>query len=173
MARTSSWRWRINLGSRTGNTTSTLRSRLRHQVGAAEVDLFLAGVPEIVDPAMLKETPYDAGHPDVFAYAFHSRSQAAYPAHQQINLYTSLRCFVQQADGALVDECVHLKDQVSTLAVAQMIDLALDHLFQVFPQIDGGNQQLSVFGLGRVAGEVVEQVGAVGTDRFVRGEHSD
>ena len=145
----------------------------RHQVGAAEIDLFLARIAEIVDSAVLEEAAHDAGYLDVFAYAFDSGAQAADPTHQQINLHASLRCFIEQADGALVDQGVHLENQVPTLASALMLDLALDQAFQLLSQINGATSSFAVFAFGGIAGEVVEQVGAVRADFFVAGEHSE
>ena len=92
-------------------------------------DFFLARVSEVVDPAMLEKPPDNAGHSDVFAHASNPRTQTANSADKQINLHARLRCLVQQTNGALVHESVHLEDQVSTLAPVLMIDLALNHPF--------------------------------------------
>ena len=54
-----------------------------------------------------------------------------------------------------------------------MLDLPLDHPFQMFSQVDWGNQQFSVFGFRRIAREVVEQVSAVCSDLLVTGEHPE
>ena len=57
-----------------------------HQVGAAQVDLGIAAVLEIINAAVLEEAPDDAGHADVLADPRHARPQAADAAHDQIDL---------------------------------------------------------------------------------------
>ena len=70
----------------------------RHQVGAAEINLLtaiaIAGVPEIVDPAVLQETAHNTGYPDVFAHTPDAGTKAAYASHQEINLHAGLRCLI-------------------------------------------------------------------------------
>ena len=39
-----------------------------HHVGAAEVDLFLSGIAEIENAAVLKEAAHDTCYPDVIAH---------------------------------------------------------------------------------------------------------
>ena len=53
----------------------------RHQIGAAEVNLFLTRVSEIVDSAVLEEAADDAGYFYVFAYALDPGAQAADASH--------------------------------------------------------------------------------------------
>ena len=53
----------------------------RHQIGAAEIDLFLASISEIVDSTVFEEAADDAGYFNVFAYALNPRTQAADPSH--------------------------------------------------------------------------------------------
>ena len=52
-----------------------------HQVGTADIDLFLAAVAEIVDPAVLQKAADDAGDFDVVAHPRHAGAQAADAAH--------------------------------------------------------------------------------------------
>src|SRR5262245_14912267 len=49
----------------------------RHQVRAAEIDLLLTAVAEVVDTAVLQKPPDDADHTDALADARNARPQTA------------------------------------------------------------------------------------------------
>ena len=84
----------------------------RHEVGAAEDDLVVAAVAEPVDAAVLEEPAHHALLGDVLAHPGHARPQAAHAAHHELDLHAGLRRAVQLADHRLVDQRVHLEDEV-------------------------------------------------------------
>ena len=120
---------------------------------------------------MLQEPPHNTCHPDVLAYPGDSRTKAAYPSHQEIDLYASLRCLVQKLNHALVHEGVQLEDQMAMLAAALMLDFPLHQAFKPLPQVDGGNQQFPVVRLCGVTGKIVEKVRTISPNLFVAREH--
>src|SRR6185503_8501020 len=101
-------------------------------------DLFLAGVAEIVDAAVLEEAADDAHHADVVADALEAGPEAADAAHDQLDFDTGAGSFVEESNHALVDERVHLEDEVTGLALFLVVNLAPDELFHARAQVDGG-----------------------------------
>src|SRR5579864_8097343 len=106
-----------------------------HQVGAAQIYLISSGIAEVEHAAMLKESPDDAGHSNVIAYAPNTGTQAADAAHQQIDSHSRLRRPIQQPDHFRVFQGVHLKNQARFLAAQGKVDLAPDQLLQLLPQV--------------------------------------
>src|SRR5215216_4455177 len=60
-----------------------------HQVGTAKINLVLATVAEVIDAAMLQEAANQTDHADVLAPTGNARSQAACPAHDELDLHPS------------------------------------------------------------------------------------
>src|SRR5262249_35698828 len=56
-----------------------------HQIGAAQVDLLGASVAKVIDPAVFKKSPHDAGYADVLTPSRYSRPQTAESTHQQVH----------------------------------------------------------------------------------------
>ena len=54
-----------------------------------------------------------------------------------------------------------------------MLDLAFDQSFHFLAHVDGRNEQLAVVILRRITGQVIEQIGCVGADILIAGEHAD
>src|SRR5690349_14909910 len=61
-----------------------------HQVGASEVDFFIAAVVEVKDAAVFKESTDDAENLDVFAHSGDAGPQRANTAHQQLHANAGL-----------------------------------------------------------------------------------
>src|ERR1035438_9521372 len=57
-----------------------------HPVGAAQVQLGLCAIFEIIDTAVLQKTPDDAAHTDAAAQPTHAGNERALAAHDQIDL---------------------------------------------------------------------------------------
>ena len=91
---------------------------------------------------MFQEAPHDTGDRNVLANAGKSRQQAADTAHQQLHLHSRLRRFVEQLDHLLVDQSVHLQDQVATAAVLLMLDFALDQVLEPARKVTGATSSL-------------------------------
>src|ERR1700732_4456796 len=51
---------------------NTLIEVARHPVCAGDINLFIAAVLKVEDPAMLQKTPYDAAHNDIVADSGHA-----------------------------------------------------------------------------------------------------
>ena len=62
----------------------------RHQVGAAQVDLFAAIVEKIIDAAVLEEAAHDADHANIPAEPLHTSDQAADPPDEQVHFHAGL-----------------------------------------------------------------------------------
>src|SRR5262249_1188353 len=81
-----------------------------HQIGAPQVNLLRTTVGEVVDPAMLKESPDDAPDPNRLAHAWTPWAQTAHATNDQVCLYAGLRGTVQRHDDVLICERVALED---------------------------------------------------------------
>ena len=97
-----------------------------HQVGAADVDLFLAAVEEVVDARVLEEAADDRSHRDVVADAGNAWPQAAHAADDQVDLHAGLRRAEERLDHALVGDGVVLDDDARRPAGLRVLDLAID-----------------------------------------------
>ncbi len=119
---------------------------------------------------MLEETADDAAFADVVAHAGDAGPQAAHAAHVELDLDARLRRPVEAADQRLVDQRVHLEDQVRLFPTLRMRDLAVDALLDTAAHRGGRHQKLAVVAARGVAGELVEHHGGVGAEIFVAGE---
>ena len=77
---------------------------------------------------------------------------------------------VEQPDHPAVHQGVHFHDDVAAPARLLVRDLPLDQPLDRLPQVDGGDRELAVVGLGRIPGQVVEQIGRVRPDGVVAGQ---
>src|SRR5205807_10595312 len=80
-----------------------------HEVGGAEQVLRRRRVgPEAIHARMLEEPSDARAHSDGVGESGDLRTEAADPAHDEIDRYPSLRRRVQRVDHAWIDERVHL-----------------------------------------------------------------
>lgn len=70
----------------------------RHPIRTANVHIGISVVFKVIDAAVFQKSSDDAAHPDVVAYTGNTRTQTAYTAHNQVNLYAVLRCVIKGAD---------------------------------------------------------------------------
>ena len=75
-----------------------------HEIRAAQEDLLVPAIPEIVDAAMLEKSTNNTDDADRLAQAGNAGSEAADPPNDEIDLDTGLGRAVQQADHPLIDE---------------------------------------------------------------------
>src|SRR5437867_4392181 len=86
-----------------------------HQISAADVNLFLAPIAKIIEPAVFEITPNNTNYFYVIAYTFDPRSQATHTAHKQIHFYACLRGFIEQPDKIWIYNCIHFEDKMCLL----------------------------------------------------------
>src|SRR6266581_385504 len=84
-----------------------------HQVCAPQVDLLVSPVAKVKNPAMLQETPYKASDADVLTHAGNTRAQAAYTAHDKVDIHPCLRCLVEHVYYLWIDKRIHLDDETA------------------------------------------------------------
>ncbi len=139
-----------------------------------DADTVLVGRAEVQEPGVFQELAEDRAHRDVLAQAGLAGAQRADPADHDVHRYAGLRGPVAGVDDRLVHQRVRLEpDPGPGLAGAVRLDLVVDPADDAAADPVGGDEQAPVRGLARVAGERVEQVGEVGADRRVGGEHAD
>src|ERR1019366_3279487 len=85
----------------------------RHQIRAADVNLFLSAVLKVVDTAVFQEAADHASDGDVVADARDAWSQAAEATHQQIYSHAGTRSFVEQTHHGTICERIHFENQTA------------------------------------------------------------
>ena len=75
----------------------------RHPIGAAQIDFLFAAIGKVKYPLVFQKASHNAAHADVIADTAHSRSQSAYPTHDEIDLNPRLRRTVQLANDVEVE----------------------------------------------------------------------
>src|SRR5499426_958277 len=144
-----------------------------HEVGAAQVDLFIAAVDEAIDAGMFEEAPDDAADADRLAAAGPAGAQAADAADDQVYRHALARGRVHFLDHRRVGHAVELGDDSGGASGLEVGDFAADHLGDRFAQVDRRDQQLAVALLTRVSGQVVEQLRNVFAEILVGGEEPE
>src|SRR6266478_9507041 len=130
----------------------------RHPVGAAQVDLRLAAVLEVIDAAVLEEPAHDTAYADAIADAANPRPQRADAAHQQINIHSRLRCAVKRLDNIRVNQGVDLYNHARRTPLARMFGLALNQAHALFRQIQRRYQQRLVAWVLSIGSQKTENI---------------
>ncbi len=101
----------------------------------------------------------------------HPGSQAADAAHQELDPHAVRRRRVELVDHVGVDQAVHLHDDLTLAQSARSVPA--DELHDAWPKGVRRDEQLLVHHVTGVAGQVVEQLGQVGSERRVAGEQPE
>src|SRR5260221_9497863 len=104
-----------------------------HHIGANKQYLFITTVPEIVNAAMLKKTSDDASDLNGLTHAGQAWTQATHAAYDQIEAYTSLRSAIERVNYFRVNQCIHLKDQVTIAIFTMQRNFAINALQHALP----------------------------------------
>src|SRR5258705_4330886 len=99
-----------------------------HQVGAADVHLFVAAVVEPEDSRMLQEAADDGSHTDVVADARDAGAQAADAANDQVDPYAGLRGAIEHANHLVIGDRVYLENYLRRTPGFGVLRLAVDQL---------------------------------------------
>jgi hypothetical protein len=142
----------------------------RHEIRAAEEDLLVTTVAEVVDPRVLQKPADYRGHGDVLADARHSRPETADSTHLEIDLNAGLRGLVQRSDAGLVDKRVHLESDPARAVPLVTADLTLDSGDHGPPHAVRRDEDLAVLLFAGVAGKSIEEVGDVSRRLRIAGE---
>src|SRR5438309_6212177 len=84
-----------------------------HPVGAAEIDLFLAAVGEMENATVLEKAAHNAAHANTVTNPAHAGTESAHAPDDQIDIHSRLRGAIQPHDDVLVEQGIHLCDDVS------------------------------------------------------------
>ena len=82
----------------------------RHPISAREINIRVAVVREIIDPAVLEETADDTDDANVFAQARNLGPQTTNAADDQIDLHPGAGSFIELLDDLLIDERIEFHD---------------------------------------------------------------
>src|SRR5207237_9113834 len=117
----------------------TLVEIARHPVGAANVDLLVAAVGEVVDAAVLQKSSHDASDTNVIAHSAHARAKGTYATDDQINLHSRLRGTIQSLHDVLVEQRVHFGYDAGLASLAGMVGFAINQRNAFLGEIEGSH----------------------------------
>lgn len=100
----------------------------RHQVGTAEVHLFIPVIVEIVDAGMLQETSDNRANRDRIGNAGQTGTQTADTANDTFDLHTGAAGFIKNLDHFIVNQLVALDDDMAVAVLLVLFDFAADQL---------------------------------------------
>ena len=126
-----------------------------HPVRAGEKNFRVAGVFEIINPAVFQKSADDADDPNVFAQVSNPGAQATDTADDQVDFHAGTGSLVEFLDDFLIHERIKLHDHATSLAGGGMVSLPFDHSDEPFFQIEWSNQKLFQ---ARVTGQSRERV---------------
>src|SRR5947209_1737736 len=101
-------------------------------------------IAKAVDATVLQKATNGAANMDILADTRNTRTQAAHPAHNEVDLHTSLRCSVEQAHHIGVSEGVELEEQMTITIFFVQSDLAFDEIYKATSQPYWSNQQFAI-----------------------------
>ena len=143
-----------------------------HPVGRADVDLRIAVVAEIKDPAVLQEAIDDGDDADVFTQPRQLRPQGANAAANDVDFDASLTGPIKRLHHRRLDQAVDLDDDAAFIAGFLHGDFLLDLLNHEQLQTARRQDQLPPLRQLAVAGEIVEQCRHVFAKRVVASEEA-
>src|SRR5687768_2299051 len=83
-------------------------------------------IAKIKNAAMFEKSSNYGSHTNVFRQSLYTGAQSAYPANDEIDLYTCLRSGVERLDNLRLKKCVHLGDYASRFSRTGMLNLIID-----------------------------------------------
>src|SRR6266700_2297097 len=97
-----------------------------HQVSAAQENLLLTIVAEVIDAAVLQEASHNATHVNILADPLNTWTQTAHTPDDEINADPSLRGAIEQIDHPGIGERVGFEDETPVAILLVQADLTLD-----------------------------------------------
>ena len=127
-------------------------------------------VLEAVDATVLEVAPENAADTDVLAHSGDSGAQTADAAHEKFDANAGLTRGIERFDHLFVRDRVALHHD---LALGSEAGFVLDQVEELATEVARRNEQRRVVVCAAIAGEVVEQLGCIGTDVGIAGDDSD
>ena len=140
----------------------------RHPVGTGKIQLLLAAVGKPEDTAVLQLTAYNAADRNIVADALNTRAQAADTAHNQVNMHACSRSLIQLLDYWLVNQRVHLGDDMSLTAGTHHSNFIINQRVNLFAQSQRCHNQLIPDRRFAVAAEQIEERRSIAAKLIVR-----
>src|SRR5213078_4277340 len=95
-----------------------------HPVSAGKINLLISAIREIKNAAVLQKSSDDTADPNVIADTTNPRSQRACSTDNEVYLHSRLRCAIQCRDDVLIEQRVHLRNDVGRAPQPRVIALA-------------------------------------------------
>ena len=133
----------------------------------------VAAVLEAPDPRVLEELADDRTDADPLRDAGQPRLERAGAADDAVDLDAGVRRAVERLDDGHVDDRVELQDDPRRPAGRGVAHLAVDEVEETRPKAVRRDEQPAERALARQSGQVVEQVGDVGTELRAAGQQAE
>src|SRR5687768_8062323 len=98
----------------------------RHQVRTPQIDVLLAVVLKIIDPAVLQEATDNAGDANIVTQAGDSGPQTTNAPHQEVHPHARLGGLVEQLDHLPVDDGIDFEDEMALPPLALVLHFSSD-----------------------------------------------
>ncbi len=121
---------------------------------------------------VLEEATHNAAHANAVTNPAYAGTQSTHATDDQVNVHACLRGTVQGHDDVLVEQGVHLCDDVSWAAVTRVLSLTSDQPQTAFRQIERRDQKRFVLGMLGISRQEVEHVVHRGGNFRVGGEQA-
>src|SRR6266540_1812161 len=144
-----------------------------HEDAASEIEPVAVTGLEMEQPAVLEEAAEHAPYSNPVAQAGNPRPKRAHAAHEEVDPCAGLRGGVQLVDHLRVGEAVHLDLDPRLAAVARRVGDVADLVDQSATKRERRDEQLAELTRAPESGEVVEEIGDVGSDVLIRGEEAE
>ena len=105
-----------------------------HKISAAEKNLLISAIVEIVDPCVLEEPAHNRAYGNIVADPGYAGAQAADPANLQFYPDPGLRCPVQGTDTEWINQGIHLEDEMTIPLPGLVLDLTINTIDNPVPQ---------------------------------------
>src|SRR5215510_3865998 len=108
----------------------------RHPVSAGKVNLGLAAILEIVNPAVFKKPAYYAADPNPVAQSANSRSQRTPSPHNQVNLHSRPGGAIESFDDLLIQQCIDLGNDAGRMSASRVGGFPINQLDAIRGEIN-------------------------------------
>ena len=140
----------------------------RHPVGTGKIQLLLAAVGKPEDTAVLQLTAYNTAYRNIIADALNTRAQTADTAHNQIDMHACSRSLVQLLDYGLVNQRVHLGNDMSLTADTYHSNFIVNQRINLLAQSQRRHNQLIPNRRFAVTAEQIKERRSIAAELIVR-----
>lgn len=129
-----------------------------YQICIVNEDFFFVFVVEVVDLCVFEKVIDEVCYVDVFVQVWYFRMQVVDVVYLQVYVYFSLGCLVESVDVCVIDECIYFEGQLFVVVVLVGFDFLFDLCQKLIVYVVGSYEQVVVFFVVLVVGQIVEEI---------------